>query len=153
MVYNVTSSTEDINSLRRRIYILSRSHYRPCLLPEAHNIYTKPGMSQYNVFYYRISICLFPYLLHSFYNDVNICVTSYCMYEVSHEGKLCTKYLNQHNFICRKCNKLYKYSINISHNKIMGLWNNFNNLKAYCLRFCWTILTVHKWFAKLSLHI
>ena len=42
------------------------------------------------------------------------------MYEVS-QGKYCTKLLNQHNFICSKFYKLYKYNINISHNKTTGL--------------------------------
>jgi hypothetical protein len=51
--------------------------------------------------------CPFPYL----------CVTSYFMYRVSHEGKYCTKFLNQYNFICSQFYKLYKYNINISHNK------------------------------------
>ena len=39
--------------------------------------------------------------LTSFFNDVKICVTSYFMYGVSHEGKYCTKLLNQYvvNFI------------------------------------------------------
>ena len=82
------------------------------------------------IFIFRISSCSFPYLLHSFYNDVKICVTSYFRYEVSHEGKSCTKFLNQHNCICRKFNKLDKYSINTTHNKITGLLNNFNNLNV-----------------------
>jgi hypothetical protein len=64
------------------------------------------------IFIFRIFRCPFPYLWHSFYNDIKICVTSYFMYEVSHEGKSCTKFLNQHNFICSKFNKLYKYNIN-----------------------------------------
>jgi hypothetical protein len=34
---------------------------------------------------------------------------------VSHEGKYCTKFLNQNSFICSKFYKLYKYNINISH--------------------------------------
>ena len=46
-----------------------------------------------------------------------ICVTSYFMYRVSHEGKYSTKFLNQCNFICSNFYKLYKYNINISHNK------------------------------------
>ena len=79
------------------------------------------------IFIFRISICPFSYLWHSFYNDVKICVTSYFIYEVSHEGKSCTKFLNQHNFICSKFYKLYKYNINIPHNKTTGLRNNFNN--------------------------
>jgi hypothetical protein len=37
--------------------------------------------------------------LTSFFNDVKICVASYFMYGVSHEGKYCTKFLNQYNFI------------------------------------------------------
>jgi hypothetical protein len=40
--------------------------------------------------------------------DVKICVTSYFMYRVSHEGKYCTKFLNQYNFICSNFYKLYK---------------------------------------------
>jgi hypothetical protein len=39
----------------------------------------------------------------------------------SHEGKYCTKFLNQYSFICSKFYKLYKYNINISHNKTTGL--------------------------------
>jgi hypothetical protein len=35
--------------------------------------------------------------------------------------------LKTYNFICSKFYKLYKYNINISHNKTMGLRNNFNN--------------------------
>jgi hypothetical protein len=42
----------------------------------------------------------------SFFNDVKICVASYFMYEVSHEGKYCTKFLNQYSFICSKFYKL-----------------------------------------------
>jgi hypothetical protein len=42
-------------------------------------------------------------------------------YRVSHEGKYCTKFLNQYSFICNKFYKLYKYNINISHNKTTGL--------------------------------
>ena len=38
--------------------------------------------------------------LTSFFNDVKICVASYFMYRVSHEGKHCTKFLNQYSFIC-----------------------------------------------------
>jgi hypothetical protein len=59
------------------------------------------------IFIFRISRCPFPYLWHSFYNDVNICVTSYFIYEVSHEGKSCTKFQNQHNWICSKFYALY----------------------------------------------
>jgi hypothetical protein len=52
--------------------------------------------------------------LTSFFNDVKICVASYFMYGVvSHEGKCCTKFLNQYSFICSKFYKLYTYSINI----------------------------------------
>jgi hypothetical protein len=43
------------------------------------------------------------------------------------KGKSCSIFLNQHNFICSKFNKLYNYNINILHNKTTGLWNNFNN--------------------------
>jgi hypothetical protein len=32
------------------------------------------------------------------------------MYGVSHEGKYCTKFLNQYSFICSKFYKLYKYN-------------------------------------------
>ena len=64
--------------------------------------------------------------LTSFFNDVKICV----MYGVSHEGKYCTKFLNQYSFICSKFYKLYKYNINISHNKTTGLPNSFNNLNV-----------------------
>ena len=56
-----------------------------------------------------------------------MCVTSYVM---SHEGKFCTKFLIQHNFICSKFYKLYKYNINMSHSKTTGLWNNFNILSV-----------------------
>jgi hypothetical protein len=55
---------------------------------------------------------------------------SYYMYRVSHEGKFCTKFLNQYSFICSKFYKLYKYNINISHNKATGLRNSFNNLNV-----------------------
>jgi hypothetical protein len=48
-------------------------------------------------------------------------VASYFMYGVSHKGKYCTKFLNQYSFICSKFFKLYKYNINISHNKTTGL--------------------------------
>ena len=58
---------------------------------------------------------------------LQVCVTSYFIYEVSHEGNSCTNFLNQHNFICSKCYKPYKYNINIPHNKTTGLRNNFNN--------------------------
>ena len=68
--------------------------------------------------------------LTSFFNDVKICVASYFMYRVSQEGKYCTKFLNQYSFICSKLYKLYKYNINISHNKTTGLRNNFNNLNV-----------------------
>ena len=68
--------------------------------------------------------------LTSFFNDVKIGVTSYFMYRVSHEGKYCTKLLNQYSFICSKFYKLYKYNINISHNKTTGLRNRFNNLNV-----------------------
>ena len=68
--------------------------------------------------------------LTSFFNDVKICVTSYFMYRVSHEGKYCAKFLNQCNFICSNFYKLYKYNINISHNKATGLRNSFNNLNG-----------------------
>ena len=61
--------------------------------------------------------------LTSFFNDVKIGV-------VSHEGKYCTKFLNQYSFICSKFYKLYKYNINISHNKTTGLRNSFNNLNV-----------------------
>jgi hypothetical protein len=54
--------------------------------------------------------------------EYQICVASYFMYGMSHEGKYCTiKFLNQYNFICSKFYKLYKYNINISHNKTTGL--------------------------------
>ena len=46
------------------------------------------------------------------------------------EGKYCTKFLNQYSFICSKFYKLYKYNINISHNKTTGLRNSFNNLNV-----------------------
>ena len=49
------------------------------------------------------------------------------MYRVSHEGKYCTKFLNQYSFICSKFYNLYKYNIDISH-KTTGLRNSFNNL-------------------------
>jgi hypothetical protein len=64
--------------------------------------------------------------LTSFFNDVKICVASFFMYGVSHGGKYCTKFLNQYSFICSKFYKLYKYNINISHNKTTGLRNSFN---------------------------
>ena len=68
--------------------------------------------------------------LTSFFNDAKICVTSYFMHRVSHEGKYCTKFLNQYSFICSKFHKLYKYNINISHNKTTGLGNSLNNLNV-----------------------
>ena len=68
--------------------------------------------------------------LTSFFKDVKICVASYVMYGVSHEGKYCTKFPNQYSFICSKFYKLYKYNINISHNKTTGLRNSFNNLNV-----------------------
>ena len=68
--------------------------------------------------------------LTSFFNDVKICVASYFMYGVSHEGKYCTKFLNQYSFICSTFYKLYKYNIDISHNKTTGLRNSFDNLNV-----------------------
>ena len=68
--------------------------------------------------------------LTSFFNDLKICVASYFMYGVSHKAKYCTKFLNQYSFICSKFYKLYKYNINISQNKAMGLQNSFNNLNV-----------------------
>ena len=68
--------------------------------------------------------------LASFFNDVKISVASYFIYGVSHEGKYCTKFLNQYSFICSKLYKLYKYNINISHNKTTVLRNSFNNLNV-----------------------
>ena len=68
--------------------------------------------------------------LTSFFNDVKLCVASYFMYGVSHEGKYCTKFLNQYSFICSTFYKLYKYNINISHNKVTDLRNSFNNLNV-----------------------
>ena len=41
--------------------------------------------------------------------------------EVSHKGKSCSIFLNQHNFICSKFNKLFNYNINILHIKTTGL--------------------------------
>ena len=49
--------------------------------------------------------------LTSFFNDVKIGVTSYFMYRVSHEGKYCTKFLNQYSFIY---SKFYINFINIT---------------------------------------
>ena len=68
------------------------------------------------LFFFHISRCPFVYILSTM---------------TSHEGKFCTKFLIQHNFICCKFYKLYKSSINISHNKTTGLWNNFNNLNNF----------------------
>jgi hypothetical protein len=83
--------------------------------------------------------------LTSFFNDVKICVTSYFMYRVSYEGKYCTKFLNQYSFICSKFYKLYKYNINISHNKTMGLRNSFNNPCNKVSHLFWfTILALHE---------
>ena len=48
------------------------------------------------------------------------------MCHVIFQGKYCTKFLNQYSFICSKIYKLYKYNINISHNKTTGLPNSFN---------------------------
>ena len=49
---------------------------------------------------------------------------------MSREGKYCTKFLNQYSFICSKFYKLYKYYINISHNKTTGLRKGFNYLNV-----------------------
>ena len=51
----------------------------------------------------------------------NICHVIFYVLEVSHKGKSCSIFLNQHNFICSKFNKLYNYNINILHNKTTGL--------------------------------
>jgi hypothetical protein len=67
----------------------------------------------------------------------------------SHEGKYCTKFLNQYSFICSKFYKLYKYSINISHNKTTGLRNRFNNLNEmyfYQIKCCF--YTQNGWMNK-----
>ena len=69
--------------------------------------------------------------LTSFFNYVKICVMSNLMYWVSHKGKYCTKFLNQYNFICSKFYRLYKYNIDISHNKTTGLRDSFNNLNVH----------------------
>jgi hypothetical protein len=83
------------------------------------------------VFYFHFFVFL-DVLFHTF--DVilqwrqNLChVNGHIMYRVSHEGKYCTKFLNQYNFICSNFYKLYKYNINISHNKTTGLRNSLNN--------------------------
>ena len=55
------------------------------------------------------------------------------MHRVSHEGKDCTKFLNQYSFICSEFYKLYKYNINISHSKTTGLRNSSNNLNWWTL--------------------
>ena len=71
--------------------------------------------------------------LTSFFNDVKICVMSYFMYRVSHEGKYCTKFLNQYNFIY-VVNFINFINITliyyISHNKTTCLRNSFNNLNV-----------------------
>jgi hypothetical protein len=41
--------------------------------------------------------------------------------EVSHKGKSCSIFLNQHNLIWSKFYKLYNYNINILHYKPTGL--------------------------------
>jgi hypothetical protein len=41
--------------------------------------------------------------------------------EVSHKGKSCSIFLNEHNFICSKFCKHYNYNINILHNKTTSL--------------------------------
>jgi hypothetical protein len=53
------------------------------------------------------------YLLFSYH------VSSYFMYRVSHEGKYCTKFLNQYSFICSKFYKLYKYKFSYQTGYIM----------------------------------
>jgi hypothetical protein len=69
--------------------------------------------------------------LTSFFNDVKIYVTSYFMYRVSHEGKYCTKFLNQYSFICSKFNKLYKllflYSKRLHEQKHITTVNSVTN--------------------------
>jgi hypothetical protein len=64
----------------------------------------------------------------SFFNDVKICVASYFMYGVSHEGKYCTKFLNQYSFICSKVYKLYKYNINMIRKMKIKDANLFNTV-------------------------
>jgi hypothetical protein len=49
---------------------------------------------------------------------------------VSHEGKYCIKFLNQYSFICSKFYKLYKYNINISHNKTTWINGIIRNNKC-----------------------
>ena len=70
--------------------------------------------------------------LMSFFNDVKICVTSYFMYGVSHEGKYCTKFLNQYNFIyvVNFINFINITLISHTFNKTTGVRNSFNNLNA-----------------------
>jgi hypothetical protein len=64
---------------------------------------------------------------HSLFKDVKYLSRDILCTEVSHKGKSCSIFLNQHNFICSKFDKLYNYNINILHSKTTGLWNNFNN--------------------------
>ena len=72
----------------------------------------------------------FPYLWrHSSMTSTYVSRHISCM-GVSHEGKYCTKFLNQYSFICSKFYKLYKYNFNISQNKTTGLRNSFNNLNV-----------------------
>jgi hypothetical protein len=54
------------------------------------------------IFIFRISRCPFPYLWrHSSMTSKYVSRHISCM-EVSHEGKYCTKFLNQYSFICHK---------------------------------------------------
>jgi hypothetical protein len=66
------------------------------------NIDHKPGIFTRTSMPRLRQKCPFPYIWHSFYIDFKISVRSYFMYEASHEGKSCTKFQNQHNFICSR---------------------------------------------------
>jgi hypothetical protein len=68
----------------------------------------------------RNNKCIFT-KLNAVFNTQNGCMNK--------KIKYCTKCLNQYSFICSKFYKLYKYKINISHNKTTGLQNSLNNLK------------------------
>jgi hypothetical protein len=49
--------------------------------------------------------------------------------EMSHKEKSCSIFLNQHNSICSKFNKLYNYNINILQNKQKGNKKKTKKLK------------------------
>jgi hypothetical protein len=75
----------------------------------------------YMLLLFSFFVCPFSYLWrHSSMTSKYLSRHISCMGGVSHEGKYCSKFLNQYSFICSKFYKLYKYNINISHNKTTG---------------------------------